>query len=498
MAEDGSYEALLNSDLLAFNGLDGASGKYLVEALDEAGLRERARRLKPAQIFGSQTQNDNLIHRAEAAKPDRGLRKDYDPQKLSDAGWGLILPGNAEPQAAAERLAALDELLAWRRSQAGQRFKIYQGDDGYQEGESGSQFAARHGLQPGAVDPNKIPYYLLIAAAPHEIPFDFQYELDVQFAVGRVFFETSDEFGRYAHSIVTAEGVGAQARPERPARRERRAAFFGVANDDDLPTARSAEYLVRPLYEYTANQRPAEWGWAAELIPPKEAVKARLLELLCGPDAPDFLFSASHGLGWPAGRPSQLPFQGALVTQDWPGPLMGEAIPAREMYLGAEDIPDEAQLAGRMAFFFACFGAGTPALDDYAVAQDRTRRPLAERPFLAALPQRLLGHPRGGMLAVIGHVERAWGCSFRWGESQAEPETFKSLVAQILSGKPVGLALDEVNERYAQIAAQLTGLLEKLKHNPKIDAHLIASLWLANNDARGYAVVGDPAARLVF
>ena len=481
---------ILDTDLLAFNGLDGSNGKYLVGTLTEAGLRERAYRLKPTQILGSEDHRASLNHRWQTGKPDWRLRPDYDPNKLSDAGWGLVFPSRADPKTNTHMLEALAVLITHRQAQAGKRFRIYQGTDGYQPGESGSQFAVRHGIDAGAVDPNKIPYYLLIVAAPHEIPFEFQYELDVQFAVGRIFFNTLDEFEWYAHSIVRAE----QGDPA--AKSDRRAVFFGVINEDDLSTARSAEYLVKPLYSYTANERPAELGWKAELIEPKDANKARLLSLLGGADAPAFLFSAGHGLGWPAGHPRQIPYQGALVTRDWPGPIAGGTIPTRDMYLAAEDIPDEADLLGRLAFFFACYGAGTPAWEDFAVTEGQEPRSLAERPFLAALPQRLLGHPRGGLLAVIGHVERAWGCSFKRKDSQAEPETFKALVYNLLRGNPVGLALDEMNDRYAQIAAQLTNALSKLKHNPKFDAHTIASLWLANNDARGYAVIGDPAVRL--
>ncbi|MBU4225715.1 MAG: hypothetical protein KKC71_07830 [Chloroflexi bacterium] len=36
---------------------------------------------------------------------------------------------------------------------------------------------------------------------------------------------------------------------------------------------------------------------------------------------------------------------------------------------------------------------------------------------LASLPNRLLAHSKCGALAVIGHVERTWGCSFVWGKA---------------------------------------------------------------------------------
>ena len=166
-----------------------------------------------------------------------------------------------------------------------------------------------------------------------------------------------------------------------------------------------------------------------------DATKARLAQLL--QDAPAFVFTASHGMCYPNGDARQLAQQGALLCQDWPGPSYQGAVPDSFFFAG-EDVADDARVFGSITMHFACFGAGTPRLSDYS---DGPPPAIAPKSFVGRLPQRLLAHPRGGALAAIGHVERAWGWSFHWDRAGSQTEVFKSTMKRLMEGHPVGSAL---------------------------------------------------------
>jgi hypothetical protein len=66
-----------------------------------------------------------------------------------------------------------------------------------------------------------------------------------------------------------------------------------------------------------------------------------------------------------------------------------------------------------------------------------------------------------------------------------------------MAGDPVGYAMEYFNERYAELATMLSSELLGLQLGKRVNELELAGLWVANNDARSYAVLGDPAARLV-
>jgi hypothetical protein len=468
----------MGDELFHFNGVDATTGSYLLPPLpiDAVSRLARGEQLDAAHL-------DELRYRhARATEATFGPAEGIDPKDLGAAGWGVIVAAGTEDGV----LEALGPLLEHRRGQATQRherrFRLLTGEHAYRAGESKQAFLARNGAGPGPADPDRMPYYLLLVGDPVEIPYSFQYQLDVQYAVGRICFDSLDEYAHYADAVVTAETTTATATTS--------AAFFAPSNHDDPATALSAAELVTPLADRLAADHP---DWTVQRFTGDAAVKPALVDLLGGETTPSLLFTATHGAGFPLDHADQRRRQGALICQEWAGP--GRSID-EEAYVSGEDVASDASLRGLVAFHFACYGAGTPAYDDFGHRNGGARRPLAPKPFVAALPQRLLGHERGGALAVAGHVDRAWGYSFVWPGAGRQTEVFRSSLERLLTGHPIGSAFEYLNERYAELASDLSVALEDISYGKRPDDRALATMWTASNDARGFMVLGDPAVRL--
>jgi Peptidase family C25 len=478
----------MSEEQFYFNGIDGATGEYLLPSLtpEQVAKIARGEEFDPAHLKELEHKNRQV----KGLNPDFAPIEGVDPKNLAETGWGVIFAFDPEAKGPNPDIkAALWELLEHRQKQATPNNEKYYQEYIYRPGESKGKFLARYGVGPGPVDPGKMPYYLLIVGDPETIPYRFQYQLDVQYAVGRIHFDAIAQYKQYAHSIVEAE----TSKFSRP----RRATFFGVSNSDDKATQLSADHLVQPLAELITHDQPT---WDVETLLQDETTKLRLGQLLGGAETPALLFTASHGMGFPNGDARQRSQQGALLCQNWPGPLQwsGEKGIPDDFYFCADDVSDEAELLGLIAFNFACYGAGTPQMDEFAHWNPTDQRAaIAPQAFVARLPQRLLSHPNGGALAVIGHVERAWGCSFVWERTGPQLAVFQSTLKRLLDGHPVGSAVEYFNERYAELSSDLNTELEDIKFGKIADDISLALMWTANNDARSYAIVGDPAVRLI-
>jgi hypothetical protein len=468
----------VTEDFLYFNGLNGESGTYDLPPMTGQELSSFIQGGKPPENL-----RELRFRYQQVTTRTLGVKEGVDPLKLGEAGWGVIFAHDADPAIK----EALQELIDLRRAQAGNYFKIYDGPKGYRPDESKTDFLARHGAGPGPANPDKAPYYLLIVGSPQQIPYQFQTQLDVQYAVGRIYFDTAQEFANYARSVVDAE----KGKVKLP----RQATFFGVANPGDRATQMSAENLVAPLQ---TKFHGSLQDWEVSNYLHEQATKSQLSRLLGGDQTPALLFTASHGMSFPIESNRQVPHQGALLCQDWPGPddWSGKGAIPHDFYFAGDDVSSDAELLGLVAFFFACYGAGTPLDDEFSKQAFKQRTAIAPYPFVAKLPTKLLGHPRGGALAVIGHIERAWGYSFMWQKAGAQTAVFESSLQRLFKGHPVGSAFEYFNQRYAELSTVLSDELEEVGFGKQVDPYELAGMWTANNDARDYAILGDPAVRL--
>ncbi len=460
------------ADGIVINGVDGSTGEYLLPELDITTIAKLARgeKLDPDEL-------DELTGKAEAIDFE-GLGVD-----IAMGGWGIVF-GSQDPQADAIH-EALKPLIEHRTSQCGEELiKVFKGDEGCQPKQPQIMWRSKRGVASGNPNFKKVPYYLLLVGSPQQISHRFEYGLNVAHAVGRLDLDSVEDYAQYAKSVVEVEGDAAN--------RAKTAHFFGVANSHDRATQLSSKRLIKPAAASFAGDMP---DWTVGTSIAQEATKATLLEHLGGDKTPSLLVTASHGVGFPKGAPEQVERQGAILCQDWNGPVKQPKAPTPDHYVAASDIGDDANVKGMVAFFFACFGAGTPKHDSFIRDRSRPPKEIADAAFTAALPKRLLSHPKGSALAVVAHVDRAWGYSFIWPGAGDQVGIFNEAFLTIAGGQPIG----DSRERFSLSWAELSAVLKEEREAPEplMTDRQVGGIWTACNDRRSYVVLGDPAASLL-
>ena len=426
-----------------------------------------------AVISGSSPQSPDEQAAKRGSADDRHLAviPTIDASKLAQAGWGVLFPANIDPAVK----TALQPLLAHREAQVGnpKRFKIFEGDKGVRTPtQTAVDWLERRGVGLSIVDPRQgVPYYLLLVGTPQQISFEFQFVLDTQWCVGRVYFDTPAEYESYARAVVEYETAATL-----PHKKD--AAMWMTHNAGDAATGLLLNQVGQP---FQSEAPGAEEGWTFRCFLDAQATKQQLGDVLTS--RPAVLFTGSHGLEWPqADADGQRKNQGALVTQEW----MPHSPVNAEQRFGADDL-GSTNVQGMFCFLFACFGGGCPSTDTYRNDNEGNPLPLADQPLIARLPQKLLAN---GALAVMAHVDRAWSWSFQTGSGIPQNQVLRSTIDCIMGGARAGQAADFFNLQWATLAA-LLGVVQKNR-----PAATLGNLLIARDDARNYALLGDPAVRL--
>lgn len=454
---------------LPLPSLEPVDVEALVEAENESPLSETLSQL-----------------RAAPTEVTFGILGELDPNDLAHAGWGIIFGKDADPKIK----EALEPLLEQRRSQADNLFRVFEGANGYRPGDTAPGWLARRDVSMQVVDPYQgVPYYLLLVGSPEVIPFEFQYTLDIFWAVGRVYFYSPDDYRRYAESVVSYETM-----PSVP--HTRQTVLFATRHDFDRATQLFAKQVAEPLTRNDSSLGPLgkRQKFALQSFIGETATKARLADILRGQldhGSPALLMTGSHGMGFRADDPRLPNTQGALVCQDWPG--LGNI--TVDHWFSAEDLSVDAHVHGLIWFLFACYGAGCPEMDNFNRFGPVPKQ-IAPAAMLAKLPQALLAKEGGGALALLGHVDRAWAYSFQSQRGGTQTQGFRDVLGRIIRGDRIGQATDQFNVRWAALSTELAEAIQERRYGVSVENSELANRWVSRDDARNYIIVGDPAVRL--
>lgn len=401
-----------------------------------------------------------------------GPPPDEDPEEPTIGKWAVVVI-EEDRDAAAEALSAL---IAWRREQG------YLWGDGIiavSPSASGTvESWWRRFARAVDADP---PHYLMLVGGPDRFPFEFQFDLDLHRATGRL--DVSDTPGgpfswaacrRYAQKGVAYERgeIGLEAKP----------LFYSLQNDGS--TRVSHEYLVLELAKTIPGGVSTLYG--------DDATVGNLMAALAAAPAPKLVFTASHGVEFPI-DPARW---GALTDTSFHG-RAADAVVSAQIALEAERFG-----YGSIIFAFACFSAGVPERSMLAFLAGERDAAVAMGARVAPLPRQLLGHPQGPV-AFVGHVDRVTSVAFQSSFGMAGITPYRHFASWLRhhDDSPgqhhatVGRALGTMREDARRVGAQVAAALEQAAQSAgdKMSIKEAGRRWIGFHDYRGFILLGDPA-----
>ena len=480
MAETGAWMSVIatdeaDGDVLYGNGVDGATGKLLFSDVSAVKFAESL----------LQRDADDLTNRladTEAKKREGKLAIPFPAKEgdLKTTGWGVVFAQDV----GRDVKKALERLIEYRSDTVGDMVKIFDGEKCFRPGETAAEFVVRQGGDRLTMRLDKVPYYLLLVGDPEAIPYREQRYLSTQYAVGRLDLNSAQAYKNYAKAIVAHErklrGAGSPILH-----------LFGPRNQDDPCTPASLNYLINPLAAADFLRKDVE----RQALRADEATKAALIKVLASADRPRVVVTATHGVAFEPGHSQQDAMQGALLCQDWPGPKADAPVLPSHCFAAA-DVTAGIDAGGAFLLLNACFSGGTPRQDEFWFAAKNTVdvKTLAKRAFTAKLVRQLLGHDKPPV-GILAHCDRAWGASFYRPDSSHHAAMFVALLQGVLGGRPLGAALEPINGAAATLSFDLRQYVDN--REVVADKRVFVQQWIAERDARGYSLFGDPAVRLV-
>ncbi|MEZ4454843.1 MAG: hypothetical protein R3B09_35660 [Nannocystaceae bacterium] len=418
-----------------------------------------------------------------------------EPNDLHAQRWGILAP---EGRRGDRLLEIVAPLVAHRREQqGGEPVRVYRVPEKMSAGEAAQW--KKTVFRPQRELDVEVPRYQLILGDLHEVPLSLQQVQGSDGYVGRLAFDSDDDYAAYVAKVLRWERSPA---PEVQGR-----ALFHTVHDGSSATEIGYHALVRPGVSMLRERMDRGQVNADQVVESGDAdPDPQGLLNAARIDRPAFLFSLSHGegpprRGWRSADDQRLG-QGAMSF-------------GRGGRIRGEDLRDAVFLPGGVWFMLACFGAGSPSesayqhwLEELGALGHQQARPQAalagipkERPFVAAVPRAVLASPNGP-LGFIGHVDLAWTYSFRELDQRAasRPAKFMGVLRSALKRDRLGIGLRELSRYLGQANQELTDLADEERARGIVaDAARRAQkahLWMLRQDLAAYVLLGDPAARL--
>jgi hypothetical protein len=328
------------------------------------------------------------------------------------------------------------------------------------------------------------PFYILILGSPQRIPFGFQTALHAGAAVGRIHYDTPEEYRSYFRKLLGRKSD------------IRGLDIFAPCHDEATEIA--AARFALPLADWAGRK-----GLACRTIIDTRGARKRATRAgfeALGQTPERILFATGHGLFEP--RAGRAELNGALCC-----PREDEAIldPARDL-ISTDLIGSAPCFPGSIIVMQSCYGFGMPS--ESAMDRRRGLLPGGKREDrVSALPRKWLANPRGP-IAFIGHLDIALVP-----KGEAVPrDGFDPLVpftwlieAICLRGHTVGHAMSGLRRTIANLSNLSLMLLDRHERGKRglrgrlaswvpARRRMVAEKLLRKNDAGNVLLFGDPAA----
>lgn len=323
--------------------------------------------------------------------------------------------------------------------------------------------------------PDRLPFYLLIAAGPESIPWEFQYIAGQSRPTGRLPL-TGKALERYVDALLTDwDGAAASA--------ERTLVWATDHGGGDITTL-MRETIAEPLHKRLDEDPEIDARWV-------DAPTAGALRDGLATHAPGLVVTTSHGKTGPLADP-------ATMLRD-----LGLPVGDDRAVVEPGALLDAWQPDGAIWYAHACCGAGSDAatifrgLLEPGSPVDALLEGIAGLgAHVAPLPAALLGAEKP-LRAFVGHVEPTFDWTIRH-QLTGQPLTASTQTAlydELFRCAPLGYALRGISEHVGELYTQHDAAQRDFDRGEPTEDVAMATL-LGARDRQSMVLLGDPTVAL--